>query len=364
MVSALENRAARAGLPPGTLRGPEPAPAKHPEISLIRYSQGHFEEQKLSELPDDCMKVGQEGVIWLDIQGSPDTALLESIGQHCGLHPLVLEDIQNPVQRPKAENYEQQVFIVLRALVYIEKKDRVASHQISLVLAPGLVLSFHDGDRPVFEAVRQRLRNSRGRFRSLGADYLVYALIDVAVDQYFAVLERFAGRLETLETRVLHHATPQTLQTIQRLKRDAMALRKTAWPMRELLAELARGDFEQFRPETLVYLRDVYDHLAEIIDNIENYRDILSGTLDIYLSSVNNRTNEVMKVLTIIATLFIPLTFVTGIFGMNFKYMAILDYPWAFPATLIIMGALGILLLAYFWRKGWLGGGDVARERR
>ena len=364
MVSELENRAARAGLPPGTLQGPEPAPGRALEINLIHYSQGHFEEHKLSALPGDCLKPDQHGVVWIDIQGAPDTALLEAIGQHCGLHPLVLEDIQNPVQRPKAENYEQQLFIVLRALVYQEKKDRVGSHQISLVLAPGLVLSFHNGDRPVFEAVRHRLHNSRGRFRSLGADYLAYALIDVAVDQYFAVLERFAGRVETLETRLLHHATPQALHTIQRLKRDAMTLRKTGWPMRELLAELVRGDFEQFRPETLVYLRDVYDHLAEIIDNIENYRDILNGTLDIYLSSVNYRTNEVMKVLTIIATLFIPLTFVTGIFGMNFKHMAILDYSWAFPATLIIMGTLGVMLMGYFWRKGWLGGGGALRERR
>ncbi|MEW5791822.1 MAG: magnesium/cobalt transporter CorA [Pseudomonadota bacterium] len=355
MAYPMKNRAARAGLPPGTLRRAAEQPATPAVIRLLRYTADGVEERAVERLAD-CFADDSAAVTWIDVQGVDDTATLEAIGTLCGLHPLVLEDIQNTVQRPKVEDYDNYLFLVLRALDYHDDKERLASAQISLVLGRHFVITFQEHECAVLEPVRTRLLNSKGRFRSLGADYLAYALIDVVVDHYFVVLERFGNRIEEVESRLVLHGHPQSVPAIQRLKRDAILLRKTAWPLRELLNELRRGDNLFFQKATQVYLRDVYDHVIEIIDTVETFRDMLSGMLDIYLSSINNRTNEVMKILTVIATIFIPLTFITGVFGMNFKDMPILDYPWAFPATLLVMAGIAGGMLLFFRRKRWLGG--------
>ncbi len=278
---------------------------------------------------------------------------MEKLGDCFRLHPLVLEDILNTDQRPKIEDYGEDLFIVLKILSYDEQTEEIAAEQVSLVLRPEVVLSFQEKVGDAFAGVKERLRNGKGRLRKMGADSLVYALLDLVVDHYFAVLERLGERIESLEANLLADPSTSTLQKIQNLKREMLFLRKWVWPMREVLSSLERGDFSVIQESTRIYLRDVYDHTIQVMDTIEIFRDMLSGMVDIYLSSLNNRMNAVMKVLTIIATIFMPLTFLAGVYGMNFKYMPELEWRWGYPFALLFMALIAGVMLVIFWRKKW-----------
>jgi magnesium transporter len=281
--------------------------------------------------------------------------VLEQLGERFGLHPLVVEDILNTDQRPKLEDYGEYLFIVLKSHYHSDGESGDAEiEQISLVLGPNYVLSFQERAGDEFEPVRERIRSNKGRVRRQGADYLAYSLIDLIADTYFLVLERLGERMETLEEELVTDPTTETLQAIHKLKREMVFLRKSIWPLREVIGALERGESPLIQDTTGVYLRDVYDHIIQVIDTVETYRDMLSGMLDIYLSSVSNRMNEVMKVLTIIATIFIPLTFVAGVYGMNFKHMPELEWPWAYPLVWLAMIIIAGLMVAYFRRKRWL----------
>lgn len=354
MATLMDKRAARAGLAPGTLRA-DKTPAAAPEILAFLRSGPDFTSLSLEQaLAARAAQAADNDWLWIHVRGAADHALLEKLGQAFGLHPLVLEDIQNTDQRPKQEDYDAYLFLVLRTLHFNESQERVESRQFSLVLGDSFVLSFQEGTRELIGPLAERMKNPRSRLRTMGMGYLAYSLLDLIVDHYFVALEQLWGKIESLEGRLVKHPSPQGMLAVQRLKRSLILLRRTVWPMRELVSQLEHVGQDFFDKDALVYLRDVYDHCNHAADTIDTFRELVSGMLDLYLSSVNNRTNEVMKVLTIIATIFIPLTFVTGIFGMNFKDMPILDYPGAFPATMLAMLALAIGMLAYFKRKNWL----------
>lgn len=352
MATLIDKRAARAGLAPGTLRT-DKAPA--PEILAFLCRGPEFTGLSLEQaLAARAAPVADNAWLWIHVRGAADPALLETLGQAFALHPLVLEDIQNTDQRPKQEDYDAYLFMVLRALRFNESQERVESRQFSLVLGDAFVLSFQEGERDLIGPLVERAKNTRSRLRSMGTGYLAYSLIDLIVDHYFVVLEQLWGKIELLEGRLVKHPTPQGMLAVQKLKRSLILLRRTVWPMRELVGQLEHVGQDFFEKASLVYLRDVYDHCNHAADTIDTFRELVSGMLDLYLSSVNNRTNEVMKVLTIIATIFIPLTFITGVFGMNFKDMPILGYRWAFPVTMLAMLVLALGMLAYFRRRNWL----------
>ena len=293
-------------------------------------------------------------VTWINIDGLQEVGIIEKIGAHFGIHPLVLEDILHTGQRPKAEDLGDYLFVVLRMLYYDEREDVMISEQVSLLLGPNYVISFQERGGDVFNPIRERIRNSKGHIRKGGADYLAYALLDAIVDHYFVILEKLGEKIESLEEELVTNPTPETLQTIHTLKRELIFLRKSVWPLREVISGLEREASPLITEPTGIYLRDVYDHTIQVIDTIETYRDMVSGMLDIYLSSVSNRMNEVMKVLTIIATIFIPLTFIAGIYGMNFKYMPELEWHWGYFLVLLVMTIIIAFMVFHFKRKKWL----------
>ena len=343
----------RVGLPPGSLipvgvRSTEPV-----KIRVIRYNQKDFEEKEAAAI-EECLRPQDRKLItWINVDGLQDTDIVEKIGTHFDIHPLVLEDMLNTEQRPKTDDYDDYVFTVLKSLRYDENEDEFTAAQISLVLGPHYVLSLCQEEIRNFNPVLERLKKLRSPLRQAGPDYLAYALMDAIVDNYFILFDKIGEKIEDLEEELIVEPTSDTLQGIHKLKRALISLRKSVWPLREVIANLEKIDSSMITRSTQLYLRDVYDHTVQVLETIEGYRDMVSGMLDIYLSSVSNKLNEVMKVLTIIATIFIPITFLTGVFGMNFKDMPVLDLPFAFPGSLILMGCVAVFLLLYFRKKNW-----------
>ncbi len=348
-------RSRKAGLPPGTAVHIGERRAEAMVITRYSYGAQSFDEHPQVTVDQCAFPVGLERTTWVSIQGLHQVDELQRLATGYGLHPLVVEDIVNTHQRPKVEDYGDYLFIVLKAL-YPEgdNYEELVAEQVSLVLGKNFVLSFQEGPQDAFVHVRERLRNGKGRLRSSGSDYLAYTLIDAVVDHYFPILERVGEDIEQLEDRLVADPGPDTLPTLHRLKRAMIVLRRSVWPVRELVAHLERGESSLVKQSTLVYLRDVYDHTIQVIEATETLRDMLAGMLDIYLSSLSNRLNETMKVLAIIATLFIPLTFLAGVYGMNFKYMPELSWPWGYPAVLGIMAVVAGCMLWFFRRKKWL----------
>jgi len=350
----IKKRSSKAGLPPGTLVHVGEKKAESVRITFIDYDEQSFQEKQVSNI-EECLKLKNTPTVsWINIDGLHDIELLEKLGKGFEIHPLILEDILSTGQRPKFEDYEKYIFIVLKMLSFSGENQSVEVEQVSLILGPNYVISFQERIGDVFENIRDRIRNAKGRIRKMGPDYLAYSLIDAVVDNYFVILERFGEKIESMEEEVVGDPTEKTVQQIHSLKREMIALRKSIWPLRELIAGLQKSESSLIKETTDVYLRDVYDHTIQIIDTIESFRDMVSGLLDIYLSSLSNKMNAVMKVLTIIATLFIPLTFVAGIYGMNFEYMPELKVRWAYGAVWLVMITIAVIMLFYFRRKKWL----------
>jgi magnesium transporter len=354
MARIFRKRTKKAGLPPGTLvytgeKVHEPA-----TITVTDYDEKNYDEREVSRF-DECLVFRDKpSVTWINVCGISQVANLEKLGECFNLHPLVLEDILNIDQRPKIEDYEDYLYIVLKTIQYGEQTDDIMVNQISIILGRNYVISFQEGDGNLFAPIRERLAAAKGRSRKAGADYLAYSLIDLVVDHYFVVLETFAENIELLEDAVVSRPTPTTLQDVHRFKNDMIILRKSLWPLREVIARLERRESPLIEDATTVYFKDVYDHTIIAIDTVETYRDILSGMLDIYLSSVSNRLNQVMKVLTIIATIFMPLTFIVGLYGMNFKYMPELEWRLGYFSVLGFMALVAITMLVIFRKKRWI----------
>ena len=344
----------RVTLPPGTLVYTGEKKTEDVRITIMDYDESQFQEKEVKKIEDCFPFKDKPTVTWINIDGIHKLDIIEKIGTHFNLHPLVLEDIVNTAQRPKMEDFTDYIFIVLKMLQFDEHENRTAVEQVSLILGSNYVISFQESEGDVFNSIRERIRSNKGRLRKMGPDYLAYCLIDAIVDSYFAILENYGERIEDIEDTVVANPTPETLHSIHSLKGEMIFLRKSVWPLREVINRLERWESPLVSKSLDIYLRDIYDHTIQIIDAIETFRDMLSGMLDIYLSSISNRMNEVMKVLTIIATIFIPLTLITGIYGMNFKFMPELEHPWGYPMAYLIMFTISILMLAYFRRKKWL----------
>lgn len=350
----IPSRSKKAGLPPGTIVHVGKKLLEKVKLSLINYDPEDFIEKEIKNVEEAVSFRRKTSVLWLNIDGVHVPEIIEQIGKSFNVHPLVLEDIANTGQRPKMEDFDDYVFVVLKMFRFNEKENEILTEQISLLLGSNFVVSFQEGEGDVFDTIRERLRTNKGRIRKTGADYLVYTLIDAVVDNYFMVLEKLGEAIGEIEDELVINPTSETLQIIHDLKREMIFLRKSVWPLREVLNRLERSESPLIMKSTFVYLRDVYDHTIQVMDSVDTFRDMLSGMLDIYLSSVSNRMNEIMKVLTVIATIFIPLTFIAGIYGMNFEYMPELAQLWGYPAILILMFSIAIVMLANFRKKKWI----------
>ncbi|TRO45591.1 magnesium/cobalt transporter CorA, partial [Candidatus Bathyarchaeota archaeon] len=316
MRRIIPKRSKKRGLPPGTIVHVGEQRHEPVKLTVIKYDSADFQEKTVTDVKEACSFRNKSSVMWLNIDGVHQPEIIEQVGQSFGLHPLVAEDIASTGQRPKMEDFDDYIFIVLRMLRFDSAEDETKTEQMSIILGRDFVISFQEREGDVFDNIRERLKSNKGRIRKLGTDYLAYSLIDSIVDNYFAVLEKLGETIEDIEDRLVTSPTSETLKTIHDLKREIIFLRKSVWPLREVINRLERSESPLINKSTFVYLRDVYDHTIQIMDAVETFRDMLSGMLDIYLSSVSNRMNEVMKVLTVIATIFIPLTFVAGIYGM------------------------------------------------
>ena len=354
MAKLLKKRLKKAGLPPGTLVHIGEKKLESARITFIDYDEQNFQEKQIDNIEECFPFKVTPTVTWINIDGLHQTDIIERLGKHFELHPLILEDILNTAQRPKAEDLGNYIFIVLRMLSYNDQAQAVRSEQVSMVLGQNCVISFQENGGDVFEQIRNRIRNAKGRIRKMGPDYLLYALLDAIVDNYFVILEKLGEKIETLEEELVHDPSDEILHQIHALKKELIGLRRSVWPLRELVGGIERSESALIKESTGMYLRDVYDHTIQVIDTVESYRDMVSGMLDIYLSSISNRMNAVMKVLTIIATIFIPLTFIAGIYGMNFKYMPELEWRFGYGAVLIIMLIVAGIMLIYFRKKKWL----------
>lgn len=344
----------KAGMSPGTLVHVGEQKIETIKITLMNYDQARLEEKELERIEESFAYKDEPPVSWINIDGLHEVDLIQKMGTHFNVHPLTLEDIVNTGQRPKVEDFEDYIYLVFKMLKFEETTGHITSEQVSLIVGPHYVLSFQEAEGDVFSSVRQRIRQARGRIRSAGPDYLAYALIDAAVDHYFLILEKIGERIEHFEEQLHVQATPEILQAIYDLKRELIYFRKQVWPVREVLNAWQKTESALVQEANKIFLRDVYDHTIQVIDTIESFRDIISGVMDLYMSTVSNKMNEVMKVLTIIATIFIPLTFVAGIYGMNFKFMPELEWRWSYPLLWAFLFLIFFGMVVYFKRKKWL----------
>ena len=352
MSRLLKKRSKTIGLPPGSLIHVGEKKSEEVKITVIDYDEKSFEEVEIKNVEDCFPFKDKSTVTWINIDGIHRTDIIDKIGNIYGLHPLVSEDILNTGQRPKFEDYTDYIYVVLKMLQQI--KDEALAEQISIIIGKNYVLSFQETSGDVFQNIRDRIRNGKGRIRKMGSDYLAYCLIDSIVDNYYTVLEKLGDRLEEIEDNVVKDPSPEILRIIHSMKRELIFLKKSIWPLREVIGNLNRAESNLIKKSTAIFTRDLYDHTIQVIDTIESFKDMNSGMLDIYMSSVSNKMNEVMKVLTIFAAIFIPLTFIAGIYGMNFNYMPELGWQWGYFTVIGVMVFVGILLLSYFKIKKWI----------
>ena len=355
LMQKLINKTSRkSGLAPGTLIHIGEKKIDKPKITVIDYDAAGVQEKVVSQVEDCFPSKDSPTVSWINIDGLHQVDLVEKIGQHFNIHPLILEDIVHTGQRPKLDEVDDNLFIVLKMFTYDVQEQDIKAEQVSMILAPHVLISFQEAEGDVFEPIRDRIRKAKGRIRKMGSDYLCYALLDAIVDNYFVILEKLGEKIELLEEELLSNPSPVTLQAIHRVRGELIFLRRSVWPLREVINELERGEHSLIMDSSKIFFRDVYDHTIQVIDTIETCRDVVSGMLDMYLSSISNKMNEVMKVLTVIATIFIPLTFIAGIYGMNFEYMPELHWRWSYPLVWVLIVLIGVGMAAFFKRKKWL----------
>jgi magnesium transporter len=354
MAKSGKRRSRKSGLPPGTLIHIGEQKTAAVKITVIDYDQEHFHE-KVVESVEDCFEYKTtDTVTWINVDGLHDISVIETLGRHFGLHPLTMEDILNANQRPKFEEGENYIYIVLKMLTCADHEQNVNSEQVSLIIGRNFILSFQEDVGDVFDIVRDRIRTGKGRVRKMGPDYLAYSLMDAVVDNYFVVLEKLGDRIEPMQDNILAEADGALIRQVHLLKRELLVLRKSVWPLRETISAAQKTDSNLIDNSTKIYFRDLYDHTIQVIEAIETFRDMTSGMLELYVSNTSNRLNAVMKVLTIIATIFIPLTFMAGVYGMNFQYMPELRWQWGYPMALLSMALVAGTMVIYFRKKKWL----------
>ncbi len=343
----------RAGQPPGTLRVKGETGDVPVKITVIDYDAAHFQEKQVHQITECFPFKDTDTVTWINVDGLGNTNVIEELGKCFTIHPLILEDLLNTEQRPKMEDLETYIYLNLKMLSYLESDIEVKVEHVSMIIGSNFLISFQEDIGDIFDPVRERIRKD-GRIRKFGPDYLAYALIDSIVDNYFVVMEKLEGRVEDLEEELVINPTQDSLHKINHLKKDMIFLRKSVWPLREVINNLERSESALIKESTTIYLRDVYDHTIQVIDTLETFRDMVSGMIDIYPSGLSYKMNEIMKVLTLIATIFIPLTFVVGLYGMNFRNMPEIEWEYGYYSVLVIMVIMVTVMLAYFRRKKWI----------
>lgn len=354
MGRLFSRRIRPVGLPPGSLLYTERGAGKQLHLSIREYGDGQYLEVHNASLEACIRHLDTPFMTWIHVSGTLDVHHVSSLGKAFHFHPLVMEDILSPGQRSKMDVYEEQIFIVTRLLEYSGERQQLVDEQVSIIFGPTYLISFSEEESSVFRPVQERLQKGDQRMRGGGSDYLAYAILDAIVDHYFVVLERLDHQLDLLEGDLIHLPQPATLQRIQHAKRDMILLRRAAWPMRDVINRVLRLESRLVHPTTRLYVHDLYDHIVQIIDIIESFRDVVAGMMDIYLSNINIRTNDIMKVLTVVSTIFVPLTFISSLYGMNFDNMPELHIPIAYPAVLSFMGAIAVSMLLFFRHKKWL----------
>lgn len=353
-IQHTERRSHKAGLPPGTIVYVGKEKVGPVTVSLMDYDKTVFEEKTVTDIPACSLYKEKNTVTWINVEGVHDLETVKQIGKTFDLHPLMLEDVVNTDQRPKVELFDDCLFIILKMLAYDLNRGAIVVEQVAIVLSKRFVISFQEPGGDVFDAIRERIRNPKSRLRKEGGSYLVYSLLDTIVDNYFFILEKVNDQIDELSDQIILHPTPELLAKLHALKREMLFLRKSIWPLRDVLSQISKEHRGLLSERTVVYLRDVFDHTVQVIDNIEVMRDMLSALLDVYLSNINMKTNEVIKVLTVIATVFMPLTFVTSLYGMNFQYMPELHWKLGYGMVWFVMLSITGVLLIYFRRKKWI----------
>ncbi len=354
-MATFGKRGSKIGLAPGTLVHVGEKKVEKVVIRVLAYNSETLIEREVETVEECAEFKGRSDLnLWINVDGLDRVDVIEKLGSHFEIHPLTLEDVLNTGQRPKTEDYETYIYTVLKMMLLDTEKEEIIIDQVSIIIGPNYLLSFQERQGDVFDPVRERFENPASRLRKNGVDYLAYSLIDAVVDNYFLILEHFGDEIEYLEEGLVIQPRPETLKTIQKYKRDMIILRKAVWPLRELINGLQRVESDLIKETTRIYLRDIYDHTIQVIDSVEDFRDILSSMVDIYLSSISYRMNDVMKVLTVIATIFIPLTFIAGVYGMNFEYMPELKWRWGYPTVMLGMTALAVSMFAYFKKRRWV----------
>jgi magnesium transporter len=356
-MTMFRKRHTPVGAKPGTLM--INSHAQRPRIRGMKYKPDHLEEHDIAAVAELKNLLEEDTVCWIDVQGLGDEKVLREFGDLFSIHPLALEDVVNVPQRPKIECFEKHTLCITRMALL--REQGLEPEQVSLFVGADFVLTFQERRGDVFDPVRNRIRQGGAIIRSSGPSYLAYALLDAVIDGFYPILETFGEKLEALEDEIMANPQPAVLHEIHQAKRDLLAVRRAIWPQREAVNALIRDENPLITDTVRVYLRDCYDHCVQIMDGVETYRELAGGLMDVYLSSIGNRQNEVMKVLTIMASIFIPLTFMAGVYGMNFENMPELHSPWAYPLLLAAMIAVAVGMIVYFRHKGWLGG--QPRER-
>ena len=352
------------GEPPGVLRPREEAAKRRPDITLIEYDRARLEERTVADKEELLPHLDNQRVTWINIDGLGDVDVLRRLGSRFNLHPLALEDVLSTGQRPKVEQYDDYLFIVVQML-YLNNAKQMCGEQVSMFLGKNFLITLQEeADFDVFEPVRARIRAANGAIRKLGADYLAYALLDSIVDHYYPVLESLGASIDAIEDQLVENPVQNPVRDLHQHKRTLTQIRRFIWPVRDLINSLMHEETGLVAKGTKVYLRDCYDHTVQLMDLVESYRDVLSGLMELYLSSVGIRTNEIMKVLTVISSIFIPLTFIVGIYGMNFApeangrklpwNMPELYQPWGYVAVMLLMLGLAIFQIFYFKKRRWL----------
>lgn len=347
-------RTAKAGLPPGSLIHIGEKKVEKVSISIIEYTETSFSEKIVQSMEECSEAIKTPSLSWINMVGLHEAENFRQIEEAFLVHPLVLEDIMNTAQRPRVEDYGDYIYIVLKMIYHDPSANKIITEQVSFILGTNYLISFQEVEGDIFAQIRERIRTSKGRLRKSGPDYLAYCLLDAIIDNYFVVLDEMGEKIDELQDQVLDHPTPEILARIHRTKREMIFLRKAIRPVRELVNSLLKSESMLISDATDVFLRDVYEHSIQVIEITETLRDMLSSALDIYLSSTSNRMNEVMRVLTVISTLFIPLTFMVGIYGMNFEYMPELKFHYGYAALWVLMGVTALGMILFFRNKKWL----------
>lgn len=356
MISFFKNLSKKVAAPPGSLIHVGDLPATDKTvINIIDYKEKSYHEAQVNTIEQCLSYKDKDSITWIQISGIHDSKVIEKVGNSFKLHHLIQEDIMNTSQRPKCEDFINYIFVVLRIFFVADTSKKIKSEQVSFILGSKYVLSFHESDNNFFNPIKKRICENLGRIRKMGADYLFYSLIDFVIDNFFLVLESMGEDIEDLEEALLDDHAPDILHQIHQVKTILIFLRKSTWPLRELINGLGRKESALITNELEIYMRDLYDHTIHIIDTLDSYRDMVTNMQGIYLSSISNKMNEVMKVLTIFASIFIPLTFIAGLYGMNFDLMPELKWPLGYPLVLIGMGIVAVVMLLFFKSKKWIG---------